>query len=111
MIYNIEWLDEARSSLDAEMEYVFAEFGRNTLTRVYNDLMERVSQLQIFPRIGMRREDLDYRGYEMRMLHVKKVSVVYAITEHTVKILYIWNNQQDPERLAEVLGVDKPINE
>lgn len=80
MVYNIEWLDDARSSLDAEMEYVFAEFGRNTLSKVYNNLMERVSQLQIFPRIGVRCEDLDYRGYEIRMLYVKKVSVVYAIT-------------------------------
>lgn len=105
MVYNIEWLDEARSSLDAEMEYVFAEFGRNTLSKVYNNLMERVSQLQIFPRIGVRRDDLDYRGYEIRMLHVKKVSVVYAITDQTIKILYIWNNQQDPERLGEVLGL------
>ena len=109
MLYNIEWLDEARSSLDAEMEYVFVEFGRNTLTKVYNNLMERVSQLQIFPRIGIRCEDLDYRGYEMRMLHIKKVSVVYAITENTVKILYVWNNQQDPERLAEMLGLDNGL--
>jgi len=45
MVYNIEWLDEARSMLDAEMEYVFAEFGRITLSKVYNNLMERVSQL------------------------------------------------------------------
>lgn len=105
MVYNIEWLDDARSSLDAEMEYVFAEFGRNTLSKVYNNLMERVSQLQIFPRIGVRCEDLDYRGYEIRMLYVKKVSVVYAITDQTIKILYIWNNQQDPGRLGEVLGL------
>lgn len=108
MIYNIEWLDEARVSLDAEMEYVFAEFGRNILVKVYNDLMERVSQLQIFPRIGVRCEDLDYRGYEMRMLHVKKVSVAYAIIDHTVRILYIWNNQQDPKHLAGMLGVGGP---
>ena len=74
MVYNIEWLDEARWSLDAEMEYVFAEFGQETLAKVYDNLMERVSQLQVFPRIGVRREDLDYQGYEMRMLHVKKIS-------------------------------------
>ena len=61
------------------MEYVFAEFGQETLAKVYDNLMERVSQLQVFPRIGVRREDLDYQGYEMRMLHVKKISVVYAI--------------------------------
>ncbi len=105
MVYNIEWLDEARWSLDAEMEYVFAEFGQETLAKVYDNLMERVSQLQVFPRIGVRREDLDYQGYEMRMLHVKKISVVYAIVETRILILYIWNNQQDPERLAEVLGL------
>ena len=107
MVYNIEWLDEARWSLDAEMEYVFAEFGKKTLAAVYDDLMERVSQLAIFPRIGVHREDLDYHGYEIRMLHVKKLSVVYTIIDKTVMILYIWNNLQDPNRLAEVLGLDK----
>lgn len=107
MGYKIVWLDEARQSLDAEMEYVFAEFGFSTLSKVYNDLNERVLQLQMFPRLGIRCEDLDYHGYEMRMLHVKKVSVVYSIIGHTVLILYIWNNQQDPVRLTETLGLVK----
>lgn len=105
MVYNIEWLDEARQSLDAEMEYVFTQFGQKALSKAYNDLMERVSQLGIFPRIGIRYKDLDYCGYEMRMLHVKKVSVVYAIVGQTIRILYVWNNQQNPERLLEVLGI------
>ncbi len=59
------------------------------------------------PRIGVRHEDLDYHGYEMRMLHVKKVSIVYAIIGQTVQILYVWNNLQDPKRLAKVLGLEK----
>ena len=67
--------------------------------------MERVSQLAIFPCIGVHRDDLDYYGYEIRMLHVKKVSVVYTIVEDRIMILYVWNNQQDPQRLAEVLGL------
>ena len=69
--------------------------------------MERVSQLQIFPRIGVHREDLDYHGYEIRMLHVKVISVVYTIVDDRILILNIWNNQQDPKRLAEVLGLGK----
>ena len=67
--------------------------------------MERVFQLQTFPRIGIRCEDLDYHGYEMRLLNMKKVTVVYAIVSKTVQILYIWNNQQDPNRLARMLGM------
>lgn len=104
MAYEIIWLDEARKSLDAEMEYVFSNFGLLTLSEVYGDLCERVDQLKLFPRIGVRHEDLDYHGYEMRMLHVKKVSVVYAIIGQTVQILYVWNNLQDPKRLAKVLS-------
>ena len=104
MAYEIIWLDEARKSLDAEMEYVFSNFGLLTLSEVYDDLHERVEQLKLFPRIGVRHEDLDYHGYEMRMWHVKKVSVVYAIIGQTVQILYVWNNLQDPKRLAKVLS-------
>lgn len=104
MAYEIIWLDEARKSLDAEMEYVFSNFGLLTLSEVYGDLCERVDQLKLFPRIGVRHEDLDYHGYEMRMLHVKKVSVVYAIIGQTVQILYVWNNLQDPKRLEKVLS-------
>ena len=106
MAYKIIWLDEARQSLDAEMEYVYAEFGHYTLAKVYDDLMRRVSQLQTFPKIGVRCEDLDYRGYEMRMLHVKKVTIVYAIVNNTIEILYVWNNQQDPRKLGKVLGLE-----
>ena len=43
--------------------------------------------------------------YEMRMLHVKKVTIVYAIVNNTVLILYIWNNRQNPNRMGMVLGV------
>jgi plasmid stabilization system protein ParE len=107
MAYEIIWLDEARKSLDAEMEYVFSNFGLLTLSEVYDDLHERVEQLKLFPRIGVRHEDLDYHGYVMRMLHVKKVSIVYAIIGQTVQILYVWNNLQDPKRLAKVLGPEK----
>lgn len=106
MAYEIIWLDEARRSLDAEMEYVYAEFGQYTLAKVYDDLMRRVCQLQIFPKIGVRCEDLDYRGYEMRMLHVKKITIVYAIVNNTIEILYVWNNQQDPNKLRKVLGLE-----
>ncbi len=107
MAYEIKWLDEARKSLDAEMEYVFSNFGLLTLSEIYDDLHERVDQLKLFPRIGIRHEDLDYHGYEMRMLHIKKMSVVYAIIGQTVQILYVWNNLQDPKRLAKVLGLEK----
>lgn len=107
MAYEIIWLDEARKSLEAEMEYVFSNFVLLTLSEVYDDLYERVDQLKLFPRIGVRHEDLDYNGYEMRMLHVKKVSVVYAIIGQTVQILYVWNNMQNPKRLAKVLGLEK----
>ena len=107
MVYEIVWLDEARTSLDAEMEYVYAEYGQHTLAKVFNDLMERVSQLQIFPRIGIRCEDLDYHGYEMRLLNIKKVTIVYAIVHNHIQILYVWNNQQDPNRLAKVLGLEE----
>jgi plasmid stabilization system protein ParE len=107
MAYEIIWLDEARKSLDAEMEYVYSNFGLLTLSEVYDDLHERVNQLKLFPRIGVRHEDLDYHGYEMRMLHVKRVSVVYAIIGQTVQILYVWNNRQDPKRIAKVLGLEE----
>lgn len=107
MAYEIIWLDEARKSFDAEMEYVYSNFGLLTLSEVYDDLHERVNQLKLFPRIGVRHEDLDYHGYEMRMLHIKRVSVVYAIIGQTVQILYVWNNRHDPKRIAKVLGLEE----
>ena len=64
MAYEIIWLDEARKSLDAEMEYVFSNFGLLTLSEVYDNIHTRVDQLKVFPRIGVRHENLDYHGYE-----------------------------------------------
>ena len=83
MAYEIIWLDKARRSLDAGMEYVYSNFGFLALSEVYDDLHERVNQLKMLLRIGVRHEDLDYHGYEMRMLHINKVSAVYAIIGQT----------------------------
>jgi hypothetical protein len=47
MAYKIIWLDEARRSLDAEMEYVYAEFGQLKLAKVYDDLMLNVFRIKI----------------------------------------------------------------
>ncbi len=107
MDYEIKWLAEARESLNAEMEFVFVEFGRTTLEKSYHTLMERVSQLQMFPRLGVRCEDLDYHGYEIRMLHVRKISIVYTIVENIVQILYVWNNQRDPGLMAKIVGLQQ----
>lgn len=104
MDYEIVWLAEARQALEAELEYVCAEFGYQVLAQVYASLTERIAQLRQFPRIGVRYKDLDYRGYEIRMLHVKKISIVYSIVGTTVWILYVWNNQQNPDRLPLLLG-------
>lgn len=46
MDYEIVWLAEARQALEAEMEYVCAEFGYQVLAQVYASLTERIAQLR-----------------------------------------------------------------
>lgn len=54
MVFEIGWLESARKELDAEIEYVYSEFGEDSARRARIKIKEAVDPLATFPNSGMR---------------------------------------------------------
>lgn len=104
MAFEINWLESARTELDAEIEYVYSEFGETSAKNAYTKILEFVDNLDTFPKSGVHCKGYLYNGHEVRALRVKQVTIFYSFDEEAeVTILAVWNNYQDPEKIGEVL--------
>ena len=48
-------------------------------------------------------EDVLYDGNEVRILHIKQVSIIYSIDNEMITLIAVWNNYQDPEKLQKII--------
>lgn len=105
MAYKYRWLSEALDDMSKEIDYVVKEFGLKTARKVENCVHERVLQLCQFPYSGERyEEDVLYNDHEVRVLHIRQISLVYSFDNEVVTLIAVWNNYQNPERLNEVIS-------
>ena len=90
MAFEIGWLESARRELDAEIEYVYSEFGEDSARRARTKIKEAVDPLDTF---------------QVRMIHVRQLTIFYSFDEKSlVTILAVWNNYQDPNKINELLS-------
>ena len=103
MAYSYIWLDQALEDLSQEIGYVCSEFGVSAARKAEAKIRERVNQLCDFPRLGQVYEGLSFNGSEVRVLHIRQVSVLYTFDDNIITLVAVWNNYQDPAQLAEEL--------
>ena len=104
MAYKYRWLDEALNDMAHEIEYVRNEFGLNAARKLEKKVHEGIVQLCRFPHSGVCYEnDLSFNGNEVRVLHLRQISVIYGFDNETITLIAIWNNYQNPERLDETI--------
>ena len=89
------WHSRAETELNETLSYVFSEFGEKSAEKVYVEVEKRVKQLCIFPDSGLRYKDLYYNGKEVRILHMRKSSIIYCHDTETLFVLAFWNNRND----------------
>ena len=99
-----KWLKEAQTELDETIEYVFREFGERVAERVYAEVKACVYRLTEFPDLGLRYKDLFYHENEVRILHMRKSSIIYCHDNETLFILSFWNNRRDDSKIEELLA-------
>ena len=103
MAYKYRWLSQALDDLSNEIEYVAKEFGLRAARRVESRVHEGVLQLCQFPYSGIHYEDVLYDGLEVRLLHMKQISLIYSFDNEMITITALWNNFQNPDKLSEVI--------
>lgn len=90
--------------LDETLAYVFREFGERLAEKVYAEVVKRVRQLCVFPDSGPRYKDLYYNDKEVRILHMRKSSIIYCHDDETLFVLAFWNNRSDDTSVEERLS-------
>jgi len=43
-------------------------------------------------------------GHEVRVLHIRQISLIYSFDNEVVTLIAVWNNYQNPDRLNEVIS-------
>lgn len=89
------WHSQARMELNETLAYVFREFGAKSAEKVFDEVKKRVRQLCAFPDSGMRYKDLFYDDKEVKILHMRKSSIIYCHNDKMLYILAFWNNRSD----------------
>ena len=104
MAYKYRWLSQALDDMSDEIEYVANEFGLKAARRVESRVYEGVQQLCQFPFSGVCYDDnMLYNGNEVRVLHIKQISLIYSFDNEMITLIAVWNNYQNPERLDEII--------
>lgn len=99
-----KWLDEARSELKSTLDYVHGVFGDHAVEKAYSEITDCIKTLSLFPDAGMHYSNLVYKGYEVRIFHMKKNSIIYCHDDKTLYILALWNNLQDDSIIVDLLA-------
>lgn len=82
---------------------MFYEFGVASARKAEATIHERVTQLCSFPHLGMTYEGLKYNGNEVRILHIKQVSLFYSIEDEMITLIALWNNRRDEKMLKTMI--------
>lgn len=99
-----KWHSKAQAELEETLAYVLCEFGEKSSEKVYVEVAQRVRQLCTFPDSGMHYKDLFYDGKEVRILHMRKSSIIYCHDDMMLFILAFWNNRNDDTNADEMLS-------
>lgn len=98
------WHNQAETELDETLAYVLREFGERTAEKVYDEVRQRIKQLCSFPDSGLRYKDLFYQGKEVRILHMRKSSIIYCHDDKILYVLAFWNNRNNDTNSEEILS-------
>lgn len=103
MAYSYRWLTQALDDMAQEIEYVCREFGIQAARKAEATIHARILQLCVFPNSGIKYCGMTYCGSEVRILHVRQISMIYCAHNGIITIIAVWNNYQNPARLKDII--------
>lgn len=103
MVYKYRWLNQALDDFVGVIGYVLYEFGEKAARKAESAIHERVLQLCSFPHLGINYEGLQYQGNEVRIIHIKQVSLIYSLKDEMITLIALWNNRRDIKELKAMI--------
>lgn len=86
------------------MEYVCQNFGWTASKKLYEDVIERIDVLSVFPNLGVQYEGVTYQGIEVRIMNVHQNAIVYVVNEKQITIIAFWDNRKNPFSLMKLIN-------
>lgn len=104
MALKFEFHPEARLDLIEQLDYVQQKFSHRDSERALAGVMEGITQLCDYPDSGILMTDVYYNNNEVRILHLRQLSIVYTHDEEKLYVVCIWNNYRNPARLSRIIS-------
>lgn len=95
----VQWTETARKTLQETSEFILELWNERINDEFIEQLDYRIFQLQNNPELGASFESTQIR----RLTIHKTVSLFYVNGSRYIKLLVIWDNRQNPDRLLEKL--------
>lgn len=96
---DVQWTATARRTLYETSDFIIKIWNSTVNEEFLQQLDYRINQLQQNPELGVSFKKTQIR----RLLIHKTVSLYYMDTTRYIKLLVIWDNRQDPNKLLEKL--------
>lgn len=103
MAFEVVWHPSASVDFDEAVDYVFQQFGWAASKKQYEEVLETVNHISVFPEIGVLSEGITYLGNVVRVFNIRRNAIVYAIGETQITIIVFWDNHQNPVRLKKIV--------
>ena len=95
----VQWTETARRTLQETSNFILELWSTDVNEEFVEQLDYRITQLQNNPELAPAFENTPIR----RLIIHRTVSLFYVNTPQFIKILVIWDNRQDADRLLEKL--------
>lgn len=95
----VQWTETARRTLQETSDFILELWNTDVNEEFVEQLDYRITQLQNNPELAPAFENTQIR----RLIIHRTVSLFYVNTPQFIKILVIWDNRQDADRLLEKL--------
>ena len=94
--YPIVWSDEAVKNKESITRYIQKHWSEKEVQNFFRKLDKRITLISMHPRLFPKSEIF----YEVRRSVLnKQTSIYYKFENDTVKILYIFDNRKNPDKL------------
>ena len=95
----VQWTETARSTLQETSDFILDLWNADVNEEFVEQIDYRITQLQNNPELAPAFENTQIR----KLIIHRTVSLFYVNTPQFIKILVIWDNRQDADRLLEKL--------
>ena len=95
----VQWTETARRTMQETSNFILELWGTDVNKEFVEQLDYRIKQLQNNPELAPAFENTQIR----RLIIHRTVSLFYVNTPQFIKILVIWDNRQDADKLLDKL--------